>query len=73
MKALKSGTDPEEVAQQYMVDSAKYSGKETLVTTKTTDVSTRLINKLAKAKKLVLLTKSLQMKVAEIPMLMLPY
>ena len=51
LKALKSGTDPEEVAQQYMVDSAKYSGKETLVTTKTTDVSTRLINKLAKAKK----------------------
>lgn len=51
LKALKSGTDPEEVAQQYMVDSAKYSGKETLVTTKTTDVSTRLINKLAKTKK----------------------
>ena len=51
LKALKSGTDPEEVAQQYMVDSAKYSGKESLVTTKTTDVSTRLINKLAKTKK----------------------
>ena len=34
LKALKSGTDPEEVAQQYMVDSAKYSGKETLVKTK---------------------------------------
>ncbi len=26
LKALKNGTDPEEVAQQYMVDSAKYSG-----------------------------------------------
>lgn len=51
LKALKSGTDPEEVAQQYMVDSAKYSGKETLVTTKTTDLSTRLINTLSKTKK----------------------
>ena len=51
LKALKSGTDPEEVAQQYMIDSATYSGKETLVTTKTTDLSTRLINKLSKAKK----------------------
>ena len=51
LKALKSGTNPEEVAQQYMVDSAKYSGKETLVTTKTTDLSTRLINTLSKAKK----------------------
>ena len=43
LKALKSGTDPEEVAQQYMIDSATYS--------KTTDLSTRLINKLSKAKK----------------------
>ena len=51
LKALKSGTDPEEVAQQYMIDSATYSGKETLVTTKTTDLSTRLINKLSKTKK----------------------
>ena len=51
LKALKNGTDPEEVAQQYMVDSAKYSGKETLVTTKTTDLSTRLINTLSKTKK----------------------
>lgn len=51
LKALKSGTDPEEVAQQYMVDSAKYSGKETLITTKTTDLSTRLINTLSKTKK----------------------
>lgn len=51
LKALKNGTDPEEVAQQYMVDSAKYSGKEALVTTKTTDLSTRLINTLSKAKK----------------------
>ena len=51
LKALKNGTDPEEVAKQYMVDSAKYSGKETLVTTKTTDVSTRLINTLYKTKK----------------------
>lgn len=51
LKALKSGTDPEEVAQQYMIDSAKYSGKETLVTTKTTDLSTRLINTLSKTKK----------------------
>ena len=51
LKALKSGTDPEEIAQQYMVDSAKYSGKETLVTTKTTDLSTRLINTLSKTKK----------------------
>ena len=51
LKALKSGTNPEEVAQQYMVDSAKYSGKETLVTTKTTDLSTRLINTLSKTKK----------------------
>lgn len=51
LKALKSGTDPEEVAQQYMIDSAKYSGKETLITTKTTDLSTRLINTLSKTKK----------------------
>lgn len=51
LKALKNGTDPEEVAQQYMVDSAKYSGKEALITTKTTDLSTRLINTLSKAKK----------------------
>ena len=51
LKALKSGTDPEEVAQQYMIESATYSGKETLVTTKTTDLSTRLINKLSKTKK----------------------
>ena len=51
MKALKNGTDPEEVAQQYMIDSAKYSGKETLITTKTTDLSTRLINTLSKTKK----------------------
>lgn len=51
LKALKNGTDPEEVAQQYMVDSAKYSGKETLITTKTTDLSTRLINTLSKTKK----------------------
>lgn len=51
LKALNNGTDPEEVAKQYMVDSAKYSGKETLVTTKTTDVSTRLINTLYKTKK----------------------
>lgn len=51
LKALKNGTDPEEVAQQYMIDSAKYSGKETLITTKTTDLSTRLINTLSKTKK----------------------
>lgn len=51
LKALKNGPGPEEVAKQYMVDSAKYSGKETLVTTKTTDVSTRLINTLYKTKK----------------------
>ena len=44
LKALKSGTDPEEVAQQYMVDSAKYSGKETLVTTKTTDYVAVLVS-----------------------------
>lgn len=51
MKALKDGTGPEEVASQYMVDSATYSGKETLITTKKTDISTRMINKLYKAKK----------------------
>lgn len=50
LKALKDGTDPEEVASQYMVDSATYSGKETLITTKKTDISTRMINKLYKAK-----------------------
>ena len=51
LKALKDGTDPEEVASQYMVDSATYSGKETLITTKKTDISTRMINKLYKTKK----------------------
>lgn len=51
MKALKDGTDPEEIASQYMVDSATYSGKETLITTKKTDISTRMINKLYKTKK----------------------
>ena len=51
LKALKDGTDPEEVASQYMVDSATYSGKETFITTKKTDISTRMINKLYKAKK----------------------
>lgn len=73
MKALKSGTDPEEVAQQYMIDSAKYSGKETLITTKTTDLSTRLINTLSKTKKPESLTKSSQTKAVEQHMHMLPY
>ena len=34
-----------------MLSKPKYSGKETLVTTKTTDLSTRLINTLSKTKK----------------------
>lgn len=73
MKALKDGTDPEEVASQYMVDSATYSGKETLITTKKTDISTRMINKLYKTKKLESSMKFSQTKVVEQHMLTLPY
>lgn len=51
LKALKAGTNPEDVAKQYEVNSATYTGDEKLITTKTTDLPTRLINKLYKAKK----------------------
>lgn len=51
LKALKNGTSVEDVANQYAASQGSYSGSETLVTTKTTDLPTRLINKLFKAKK----------------------
>jgi foldase protein PrsA len=51
LKALKKGTDVTEVANQYMVDSATFYGEEQLVTTETSSLPTRLINKLYKAKK----------------------
>lgn len=50
LKALKNGDDISSVAQQYMVDGATYSGEESLVTTNSSDLPNRLINKLYKAK-----------------------
>lgn len=51
LKALKNGEDISSVTQQYMVDGATYSGEESLVTTNSSDLPNRLINKLYKAKK----------------------
>ena len=51
LKAIQNGEDISSVAKQYMVDQATYSGEETLVTTQSSDLPTRLINKLYKAKK----------------------
>ena len=51
LKALKAGTDPSEVANQYASSSATYTGVDKLVTTKSTDLPTRLINTLYKTKK----------------------
>lgn len=51
LKALKEGKTVEEVATQYAAEEATYTGDETIVTTKTESLPTRLINQLYKADK----------------------
>lgn len=50
LKALKDGTDVAEVFETYNSEDASYSNEETLVSTALTDLPTRMINKLYKAK-----------------------
>lgn len=51
LKALKSGTSESEVFSQYASSNANFSDSDTLITTKSTGVPTRLVNTLAKQKK----------------------
>lgn len=51
LKALKDGTDVQEVYDQYASEDASYTNEEVLITTENTDLPTRLINKLYKQEK----------------------
>lgn len=46
LDAMKDGTDSEEAGKQYAREGANYTGKEEVITTKTTNLPTRLLNSL---------------------------
>ncbi len=50
LEALKNGTSEDEVFETYESESSSFANDETLITTSTTELPTRLINKLYKAK-----------------------